>query len=328
MNKEIVQIPGGKNEVLERERKKMETYQTFYDSFMSINKSKKKTIPVKIIGIKRNVNLTQPELIVSAVCEFSDSGWQVIVPAGYMGFAESEFNIEGMTREDKINKYKGYIKKMVGCTIDVVVVRIKLDDMMAAGNRKMAMDDIVERNYFRSDKNGESLMERAFRNGKFVQARVVTIARSVVWVDVLGYVTPVLARNVEWRFTQNLKDVVHVGEVVNVKIMSLEVDKENHEIKNFFVSIKDAQENMMKKNMDRYTIGSSFAGIVTGIHNGYYVQIGDAKTGIDVLCKVVNTYEMPNKGDEVLCTINIKEKESGRVYGAIDAILNRNTFAA
>ena len=329
MNKQVLEIDGGKNEKLEKERAKIDVYQSLYASFKTLNKSKKTTLAVKVIGLKNNLNISndKPEVKICAVCELGDSGWQIIVPAGYMGFAKSEFP-DNMTPMDKVSKYRAYIKKMVGATIDVVIVAIDLKSMVAAGNRELAMKDKIKRNYFTYDKNGLSKIERAFKNGKPAQARVVTIAKSVVILDVFGYITPVIARNVEWRFIENLKDVLSVGDIVPVKIMTLELDKDNEEILECYVSIKDAKENMMKRNMARFTENSSYAGKVTGINNGYYVQIGDFENGIDVLCKIVHSYENPNLGDTVLVTIGIKDEAIGKVYGRIDEILSKNSRVA
>ena len=326
MNKKLVdRINEGTSEELEYEKDKMKIYQLFYDSYQSQNKKKKKTLPVKVIGIHINRNASSAEVRVCAACQYRDTGWLVLVPAREMGFKKSEF--EELDNESKIKKYTAYIKKMLNATIDVLVLAADEKELKVIASRVRAMKYIVERNYIKSDKNGLSRAERDFELDKFVEARVITIASSVVIVDVLGLAVPVIAKEVAWRYTTDLKSVVQVGEKVYVKIKELYINKETMDI-SIQVSIKEGMENQMLRNMKKYTLGSSFQGTVSGIRDGYYVQIGDFQNGIDVFCKFVNSAVMPNIGDLVLVTINIKDEEMGRVFGQIDEVIARANTSA
>lgn len=316
MNKQIIEIPKTTSQKMAEEKEKMRVYQILTESKESIHKKRKKAITVRVLGVKYNENAKTPEIKYGAECLYED--WHIFVPASEMGFDEDFSN---MSSEQRINIYKSYIKKMEMASIDVVIYGVDSTNKIAVGSRKAAMEDKRERHYFKSDKNGESLMERTFRQGKFPEARIITITGSTVMVEVLGYVTKVIAKNVEHRFIEQnrLKDIVHVGEIVPVKILHLAIDKENKLI-DMEVSIKDAKPNLQKINMAKFTVGSSIVGTVTGIHNGYFVQIGDFKTGIDVFCKRVLCLEMPSRGDLVSVTISIKDEEKGRVYGVIEEI--------
>ena len=66
---------------------------------------------------------------------------------------------------------------------------------------------------------------------------------------------------------------------------SLEIDKENETIK-ATVSIKAAQPNIMRENMQKYRKDGIYLGKISGARNGgYFVQIGNHVDGIDVYCK-------------------------------------------
>lgn len=316
MNKKIVEIPRSTSQKLESEKEKMRIYQILTESKESIHKKRKKTVTVKVLGVKYNENAKTPEIQYGADCMFED--WHVFVPASEMGFEE---DFSHLPYDQRASVYKSYIRKMEMANIDVIIYGVDSTNMFAVGSRKGAMEDKRERYYFKSDKNGESLMERTFRQGKFPEARVITITGSTVMVEIFGCVTKVLAKNVEHRFIEqsHIKDIVYVGEILPVKILHLTIDKENKLI-DIEVSIKDAKPNMQKINMSKFTVGSSLVGKVTGIHNGYFVQIGDFRTGIDVFCKRVKCMEMPSKGDLVSVTISIKDEEKGRVFGVIEEI--------
>jgi small subunit ribosomal protein S1 len=319
--KKIVEVPEGANTAFDEEREKIAVYQVLNESLESATKSKKKFITCKVLGAKHNMNGSTPEYRVCAMCQYKD--WIILVKADQMGFNPKEF--EGLNNQQKEAKYAKFISNMTFSTINVVIIGIDVKTKRAAGNRNMAMEYIKDRYYFKSDSNGKSAMEKIFESKKevFPQARVVTVSKSVVWLEVFGLLTDVYARDVEWRFVENLKSVISVGDLVPVKIMELTIDKENKKVK-MRVSIKEAKENMMIRNMQYYNEGDTLAGTVSNIQNGAcYVQIGDFKTGIDVLCKIINLDEVPNKKDIVLVTIGKKDNETGRVFGRIEEIRKR-----
>lgn len=324
MNKKIVEIPLTTNQKNEQERERMRIYQILAESKESLNRKKKKTVTVKIIGVKYNENATTPEIRYGAECLFED--WHIFVPASEMGF---EADFAHIKAEDRERMYRSYINKMAMADIDVVIYGIDTANKIAVASRKCAMEDKLERYYFKSDKNGESLMERTFRQGKFPEARIITVTKSTVRVEVFGYVCSVIAKNIEHRYIDpsQIKNLIHIGDVVPVKITSLSIDKENRKI-DMEVSIKDAKPNIQAINMKKFTVGSVLTGRVSGINNGYFVQIGTLADGIDVFCKRVKCLEMPQKGDLVSVTIKIKDDENARVFGVIEDIKQRASMAA
>ena len=305
----------------------METYKVFYESMQSLRKQIKKTIPVKVLAVAYWEHNKTADMRICASCQFEDSDWQILVPACYMGF-EIE-NKDKLTDYDKEQIYKSYIRNMQGAYIDIVVQGVILENKFVGASRVQAMDSIVKQNYFKSDKNGKSKMERCFEQKKPIEARVVTVAKSQVFVDVLGKIVKVFARDVEHRFVNNLKDVICVGQIVPVMITRLAIDKENQLI-DIGVSIKDAKEDNTLKNMRNFTPKSEWLGKVTGItrQKGYFVQIGTMNSGIDVLCKYVACSEMPNVGDTVNVKLTMVNSETGRAAGEILEIKNQALLVA
>ena len=325
MNKKTVEIPEGKYFRDNEEKKALETYKVFCESMQSLNKKTKKCVPVTVLGVAYLEHQSTPDMKICASCQYLDTDWQILVPASEMGFDIKDE--DKMSDYNKERMYRSYIRNMQLSTIDIVAQGIVLDKKLVGASRKMAMKSKVMQNYFKSDKNGKSRMERSFELKKPIEARVITVAKSQVFVDVFGNILPVFARDVEHRFIKDLNDVIHVGEVVPVMITKLAIDKEN-ELIDMAVSIKDAKENNTLKNIRNYTVNSEWVGKITGIKNGYFVQIGSINNGIDVFCKYVRCVDMPDVGDYVNIVLRIIDKDNGRAMGEILEIKKKAALVA
>ena len=78
-----------------------------------------------------------------------------------------------------------------------------------------------------------------------------------------------------------------------------------------------------KNNMKLYSEGTITLGVVTGISNGYWIQVGDTETGIDVYCKKINCMELPEVGDTVGVTLFKMDYENGMTFGSVENIVRR-----
>lgn len=315
---------------LDSEYQNIETYKRLCES-----QEKEKILTMKVVGCLPNKEGTKASQKYFAIGYYD--GYQILIPGTLLGLG-----IEGakdkagnpVTESQKTNMYKAYIKAMIGAEIDFVVYKdpgaINTVTQMAIGDRSRAMEKKRESNFFKQDKDGKSKVERAFEANEALLARVVSIAQSVVFVEIYGFVTAVIAREVSWRYTEDLRDVVHIGEQIHVKFKNLEIDRENKTI-NGTVSIKDAQPNVMRENMKKYRPESVLLGKISGARDGaYFVQIGDHRTGIDVYCKKVNCIDTPHVGDTVSVKLFIFDDENARVFGSIENIIERKyqNFAA
>ena len=142
------------------------------------------------------------------------------------------------------------------------------------------------------------------------------------FVEVYGKQVQRPKKEMSWRFVSNVGDVVRNDDRVNVKITSLAVNHETGEI-GMTASLKAAQENVIKNNMKLYTEGETAMGIVSGISNGYWIQVGDTVTGIDVYCKKINCMELPETGDTVAVTLFSMDYDNGMTFGAIERIIKK-----
>lgn len=308
---------------LTEEMENIEVYKQFCDS-----REKEKILSGKVIGCVPNTdpNVSKPEFKWYAVVECG--GWRVIIPGALMGFdVDNRRDKAGneISAFKKANMYKSFISQMFGANIDFIVYdsasSINANAQMVIGNRAAAMAKERQSNYFKSDKDKKSRMERSFDADEAVIAKVVSICDSVVWVDVFGQTFKVIAREVSWRYTENLHDALHVGDQIHVKFLELNIDKENKTIEGE-VSIKAAYPNTMKENMKKYKEGSILLGKVSGIRgDGYFVQVGDHINGIDVYCKKINCLDLPQIGDSVSVKLFSFDYDRGRVFGSIEGVV-------
>lgn len=123
---------------------------------------------------------------------------------------------------------------------------------------------------------------------------------------------------------------MYIGEQLHVKFLTLDIDKENKTI-NATLSIKAAQPNVMRENMKKYRKDSILKGKVSGVKDGgYFVQIGDHISGIDVYCRKINCIDLPREGDIVSVRLYTFDEEHARVFGSIEAVIEKKyrNFAA
>lgn len=302
-----------------------------------VNKQKEQSIMrARIIGVKPNSKGVYAREKWYAVAEISIPDFDefnVIIPAFLMGFDDIEDKKDKagnpISENDKYKLYRSYIFKMINAEIDFVIydspIAITMTDKvkLILGDRITAMKKLQNSYYFKNDKNGKSNMERRFEADEKVPAKVITITDNTVIVDVCGYIGTVIAREVSWRYTEDLHNVVRVGEAVHVKFLDLKINKEDKTIE-ATLSIKAATPNKMLENMNKFTEGSTLLGKVSGERNGgFYVQVGNYNNGIDVYCKKINTFEVPHKNDKVAVQLYKFDYEKGRIYGSIDAIVEK-----
>lgn len=308
---------------LTEEEQNIEVYKEFCES-----RDKNTVLSGTVIGCLPNTDATRPDQKYFAVVDCG--GWQVLIPGTLMGFnIEKQKDKAGneIPNANKTAMYKAYIKQMLGAKVNFTVYNnpnsINATNKMVIGNRAEAMEKNRESNYFKSDKNGKSKVERAFEADEAVVARVTSIGKSVVWVEVYGQLWEVIAREVSWRYTSDLRQAVHVGDQIHVKFLELEIDKENKEITGS-VSIKAAYPNTMRTNMKKYRPGSVLLGTISGIRgDGYFVQVGDHVNGIDVYCKKINCLDIPQEGDSVSVQLYLFDEEKARVFGSIESVVGR-----
>lgn len=314
----LYEIPKNKEERTSIEMERMAVYNELLES-----RTKHKVLQGVIEQCKPNETAADSKLRVMAVVNYR--GWKILIPIGLMGLDLDKIEDYSPTQRESL--YKRYIISMLGSTVKFIVHpspdSIDSSLRFAVCSREAAMK--VEQNvyYLRVNKaSNKSKMERAFEDQTIVKGRVVSTNTSSCFVEVYGKQVQIPRAEMSWRYVANVGDIVHNGDIVDLKIQHLAVNHETGEI-DLRVSMKAAQENAVKNNMKLYTEGSTVLGTVSGISNGFWIQVGDINTGIDVYCKRVNCGELPQIGDLVGVTLFSMNRETGMIFGSIENIARR-----
>lgn len=252
--------------------------------------------------IETNENTADPGIGICAIAELN--GIKVMIPAKEMGIVVDE----SLSPSERSKAYKRYLAPMLGSDIDFVVQHIDAKNKIAVGSRDIAMKIKKNQFFIKKTRTGsktqaEYYMEKALK----VPATVLAVAGSTVKVEVFGVETKVFSRDADWRYTANLATLFTPGDKINVIIKNIAIElpegAKDPTVK-LEVSIKEATPNRIAENVKNYREGSICVGTISGVtEKGYYISLGDHKTGIDAFCTTVLGNQIPQIGDKVACQI-------------------------
>lgn len=316
--KTTVEIPESKLYKQRKEKERVEIFQELEQSLRSATNKVKHYLSVEVDGLWPNHNSSDMGTRYCAKAQYGE--WKIIVPAALLNFGDV---VNGLEPYQLKGLYQSYINSLVGATIDVVIIAIDPVNKLCLANRKMAMNYLEEKNYFDTDKGGYSKMERAKRDNKNVECRVISVNQKWVFLDVFGHTVRMPIGEIGWRYVPDARLLIQTGDVVPVKIKELVIDRENKKI-DMKVSMKDAVTNPNLVNCKSYPVDSTCTGTVVALYNGaYFVQTGDYTNGVDILCKYVTSPELPEVQDKVLVKIGFVNEEEGRIFGSIERIVKK-----
>jgi len=229
---------------------------------------------------------------------------KVIIPAEYLIPASSV----PKTSKDYAAAISHSTIKRLGAEIDYVVEDFDHVNNVAIGNRLKAMEAKRKHYYFAFDRQGNKLLYP----DAFCEARVVSVVRSGVFVEVFGIETFVRLKELSYQRINNTEDEFKTGMTVLVKILALDTsDKDNIKVS---VSVKQAKENPAAKALSKISEGSYYMGKVTMVDiYGVFVSLD---CGIDCLCKHP-FHGRPIRGARTSVKIIGIDREDGRVWGVI-----------
>ena len=162
--------------------------------------------------------------------------------------------------------------------------------------------------YFGTDRDGNNLIYE----GLSAEARVVSVIRAGIFVDLFGQETYIALR--ELSYQRWIDAAVHFqpGQRVLVKVLRLDrSDRNNIQIA---ASVKQAGENPYEQVLKKYTPGNRYVGTVSMVDtNGVFVSLDG---GIDCLCSYPKRGRPPRSARVTVRIIGVNH-ESNRIWGAI-----------
>jgi ribosomal protein S1 len=304
----------GKPEVRDIDAIRADTFTKLYSAMSSGT-----ILTGTLSGCETAKNVITPELAVQGIVDYG--GVKIIIPAKEMWTKIPEGLSEDASSKDKFKFYTSKVSAMLNAQIDFLVERVDKDKNIACASRASAMAIRRKQNYIRKmHGETESRMEKAVREKRRIEARVVSTSGTSVRIEIFGVETRVKAADACWRYVSKLSSVFHPGQHIYVIVKDMRIDKNTGDIA-INASIKEATENMLLHNIKYYQEGSIQTGTISGkTVKGYYVAVGNTFTGIDVFCRRVMGQSMPQTGDIVACKIN-RIYDDGNASGKITRII-------
>lgn len=208
--------------------------------------------------------------------------------------------------EAEVHEY--LLTKRLGAEFDYIVKGIDPEARIAVASRLDAMKLKRKWHYYDIEKEaGRFLYE-----GVCAEARVVSVIRTGIFVDLFGVEVFIPLRELSYQRMMDAAVYFQTGQRVLVKVLTLD-RKDRNNIK-VTASVKQTTENPCEKAIRRYTVGNKYVGTVSMIDtNGVFVSLDG---GIDCLCAYPKRGRPP-RGARVTVRILGINREVNRIWGAI-----------
>ena len=226
--------------------------------------------------------------------------FKVVIPAEDM--VEKPEEAEGRTVDDA---YHYLLTRRLGAEVDYVVNSIFYDDMLAVASRLDAMQAKRKRFY----RGGEGAL---VHEGVRAEARVVSVVRSGIFVDLFGVECFIPSRELSYQRISNPMSQFMTGDRVIVKVLSVD-NKDLNNVK-IQASVKQASVNPYELALKKYSVGNRYVGTVSMVDkNGVFVSL---EGGVDCLCRFP-ARGRPMKGARATVQILGIDEKSNRIWGII-----------
>ena len=207
------------------------------------------------------------------------------------------------------------LTKRLGAEVDFIVKGIDSEANVAVASRLEAMKVKRKQYYFGTDRDGNNLLY----SGQCAEARVVSVIRSGIFVDIFGLEVYIPLRELSYQRMMDASGYFRPGQRILVKILELDrADKNNIKV---VASVKQSAENPYEKALRRYTVDNRYVGTVSMVDtNGVFVALDG---GVDCLCSYPKRGRPP-RGARVTVRILGINRETNRIWGAITHIATPN----
>jgi predicted RNA-binding protein with RPS1 domain len=257
----------------------------------------KKILSGTIQGVERSAD--NPNLSYAVIYH---GDFKIIIPAEELVEPPADF------RDRSPGDVMHYmVTKRLGAEIDYIVKGVDKTGI-AAASRLEAMAAKRKEYYFGTDRDGNNLLYEGIN----AEARVVSVIRAGIFVDLFGVETYIALRELSYQRGVDAAAQFQPGQRVLVKVLS--IDKSNRNKIQVTASVKQATENPYEKALRKYVPGSRYVGTVSMVDtNGVFVSLDG---GIDCLCSYPKRGRPP-RGSRVTVRIIGINHDTNRIWGAI-----------
>ena len=205
-----------------------------------------------------------------AIAVIYHGAYKIIIPTREAVAPPDDYR--DMSRSD-VHEY--LLTKRLGAEFDYIIKGIDPKAKIAVASRLEAMK--VKRRMYYSDI--DSGAGRRLREGAIAEARVVSVIRTGIFVDLFGVEIFIPLKELSYQRIMDAKLYYQTGQRVLVKILKINViDKNTIEVE---ASVKQTTENPSAQALRKYSVGSKYVGTVSLVDTtGVFVALDG---GIDCL---------------------------------------------
>lgn len=226
------------------------------------------------------------------------------------------------TLEDTI---KTYLEARIDGEVDFIISNLPEDGsletaLFVGGDRAEAMRYNRIRFWYGTQKDGTPLI----REGDKAQARIVSVIRGGIHIEVFGVETFIPARELSYSLIQDCKQQYHPGSPITVVITDIKRNEENDYAVSFTASAKRAMADPRIAGLILYQPNGVYVGEIN------YLSLPDAdhpkrkptvfvkfQDGVQCLCPFPNGSIPPQQGAKVFVRVTSQDTERRGLYGLI-----------
>ena len=241
----------------------------------------------------------------SPVCVIDYEGIRVLIPGSQM-FLDSWAEDEKMPLEHRMR-----LGRMLGATIDFILVGVDIKNRAAVASRRAAMLQRQARFYDTG----------RVKPGIRVACRVIGVGNNRITVEAVGVDSVISASALSWEWFPDVTTLYSTGDLVVARVMAVVKDEESGQY-TVRLSVKAATENPDLPALRKLVPGSNYYGVVTGVHDRLiFVRL---QTGANAKTKLYHTKQIPSKLDTVSFQVRSVDEETGVAFGLITRIIRRH----
>ena len=245
----------------EANRERVEKREMFWSKWAALQEAKrtKSVLIATVIGIEPHDQIKTAFL----VCLY-DRQFKILIPWNEV-FAQDPIKRSADETDDSVYaRQQQMLKKMIQAEVSVVIMQTEAGrdrdgrDVAILGSRKEALKKLTRQN-FRKDANGR----QQTKVGDFVKAYVTSVSYNSLNACICGVDTTLEKHDLTFRPIVNLMDNYAPGDVINVQIQKITLDKGQYKL-DASAKANELEEAQMNNTLSK---GTLTFGTVTSIKN-------------------------------------------------------------
>lgn len=248
---------------------------------------------------------------------------RITIPLTQMGIILSDDSKYQESYETRLFKFA---TTLIGAEIDFIVKSVDEKNRVVLASRKDALVDKIRTYYATLDKNKVSMIG----NNPDVQARVISVGRKNLGVEVFGIQTQINAKDVFYEWVVDLRNDFSAGDVILVNVEEIQYPDyfegcEDNEEWLLGIKIKANHKKFEKDypsiSFENHTVGSKTRGTITEITENGTIHI-ILKNKVNAIAHIVAGNRTPLVGDVVSYVCTRKDEKTHVSIGQITKILS------